>query len=65
MFWRKSTIYALDCIAVAAGLAIATPFVLILTSPFIAGFGPYHCRCAGGHGPPRQSAAPDKQWRGP
>ncbi len=38
MFWRKSTIYALDCIAVVVGLAIATPFVLILTSPFIAGY---------------------------
>ena len=38
MYWRKSTTFALDCIAVAAGLAIATPFVLILVSPFIAGF---------------------------
>ncbi len=38
MFWRKSSIYALDFIAILAGLAIATPFVLILTSPFITGF---------------------------
>jgi len=38
MFWRKSTIYALDCIAIVAGLAIATPFVLILTSPFIVSY---------------------------
>ena len=38
MIWRKSTTFALDCIAVAAGLAIATPFVLILTSPFIVGY---------------------------
>ncbi len=38
MYWRKSATFALDCIAVAAGLAIATPFVLILISPFIAGF---------------------------
>ncbi len=38
MFWRKSTIYALDCIAVLAGLAIAAPFVLILTSPFIVSY---------------------------
>ncbi len=38
MFWRKSMIFALDCIAIAAGLAIATPFVLILTSPFIVGY---------------------------
>lgn len=38
MFWRKSSIYALDFIAILAGLAIATPFLLILTSPFIAGY---------------------------
>ncbi len=38
MFWRKSATFALDCIAIVAGLAIAAPFVLILTSPFIAGF---------------------------
>jgi hypothetical protein len=38
MFWHKSTIYALDSIAILVGLALATPFVLILTSPFIAGF---------------------------
>ena len=38
MFWRKSTIYALDCIAILAALAIASPFILMLTSPFIAGF---------------------------
>jgi hypothetical protein len=38
MYWRKSATFALDCIAVAAGLAIATPFVLILISPFVAGF---------------------------
>jgi hypothetical protein len=38
MFWRKSTIYTLDCIAVLVGLLIATPFVLILTSPFLASY---------------------------
>ncbi len=38
MFWRNSTTYALDSIAILVGLAFATPFVLILTSPFIAGF---------------------------
>ncbi len=38
MIWRKSTIYALDCIAVVAGLAIAAPFVLILTSPFLVSY---------------------------
>ncbi len=35
MFWRKSMIYTLDCIAVMVGLAIAAPFVLILASPFL------------------------------
>ena len=38
MFWRKITTYTLDCIAVMAGLAIAAPFVLILTSPFLVGY---------------------------
>jgi len=38
MFWRKSTIYALDFIAVMVGLAIAAPFVLILTSPFLVSY---------------------------
>ncbi len=38
MFWRKRATFALDCVAVAAGLAIAAPFVLILASPFIAVF---------------------------
>ena len=38
MYWRKSATFALDCVAIAAGLAIAAPFVLILASPFIADF---------------------------
>ncbi len=38
MFWHKRATFALDCIAVAVGLAIAVPFVLILTSPFIVGY---------------------------
>ncbi len=38
MSWHKSATFALDCIAVAVGLAIATPFVLILTSPFLVGY---------------------------
>ena len=38
MFWRKSATFVLDCAAVAAGLAIASPFVLILASPFIVGY---------------------------
>ncbi len=38
MFWRKCATFALECISVLAGLAIAAPFVLILASPFIADF---------------------------
>ena len=39
MFWRKSIIFAVDCLAVLAGVAMAAPFVLILVSPFIGGLG--------------------------
>ncbi len=35
MFWRDCAIFALDCAAALAGLLIATPFVLILVSPFL------------------------------
>ncbi len=38
MSWRKSTIFAVDCAAVLAGVLIAAPFVLILTSPFLASY---------------------------
>ena len=38
MFWRKSTIFTMDCAAVLVGLMIAAPFFLILVSPFITGF---------------------------
>jgi hypothetical protein len=38
MSWRDCTIFTLDCAAVAAGLLIASPFVLILVSPFIVQF---------------------------
>ncbi len=38
MFWRKSAIFTMDCAAVCAGLLIASPFFLILASPFIVGF---------------------------
>ena len=38
MSWRKSAIFTMDCAAVCAGLLIASPFFLILASPFIAGF---------------------------
>jgi len=37
MFWRKTANWALDCAAVAAGLLIALPFVLVIGAPFIAG----------------------------
>jgi hypothetical protein len=38
MSWRKSTIFAIDCVAVLAGVLIAAPFLLILTSPFLASY---------------------------
>ncbi len=34
MSWRKSAIFTMDCAAVCAGLPIASPFFLILASPF-------------------------------
>jgi hypothetical protein len=37
MSWRKSTIFTIDCAAVFVGLLIASPFVLILSSPFLGG----------------------------
>ena len=39
MFWRKSIIFAVDCLAVLAAVAMAAPFVLILVSPFIVRLG--------------------------
>ena len=39
MFWRKSIIFAVDCLAVLAAVAMAAPFVLIFVSPFIGGLG--------------------------
>ncbi len=39
MSWRKSIIFAVDCLAVLAAVAMAAPFVLILVSPFIGGLG--------------------------
>ncbi len=41
MSWRKSIIFAVDCLAVLAAVAMAAPFVLILVSPFIGGLGGY------------------------
>ncbi len=35
MFWQKSAIVAMDCFAVMTGLLIASPFLLILASPFL------------------------------
>ena len=35
MTWRKSAIYAIDCLAVLVGTLIAMPYVLILASPFL------------------------------
>lgn len=35
---HKSTIFTMDCMAVVAGLLIASPFALILAAPFIGGF---------------------------
>lgn len=34
MFWRKSKIFTIDCLAFLAGLAIAAPFLLLLAAPF-------------------------------
>ena len=34
MSWRKSIIFAVDCLAVLAAMAMAAPFVLILVSHF-------------------------------
>ena len=39
MSWRKSIIFAVDCLAMLAAVAMAAPFVLILVSPFIVGLG--------------------------
>lgn len=38
MSWRNCTIFTVDCAAVMVGLLIASPFVLILVSPFITGY---------------------------
>ena len=35
MFFQKSAIVTMDCIAVMAGFLIAAPFFLILASPFL------------------------------
>jgi len=35
---RTGTTFTLDCMAVMAGLLIASPFVLVLISPFLGAF---------------------------
>ncbi len=35
MSWQKSAIVTMDCFAVIAGFLIASPFFLILASPFL------------------------------
>ncbi len=35
MFWQKSAFVTMDCFAVMVGLLIASPFLLILASPFL------------------------------
>lgn len=37
MAWRDRATFAADCLALVAGLLIATPFVLVLTVPFLPG----------------------------
>jgi len=35
---RAGTTFTLDCLAVMAGLLIASPFALVLASPFLGAF---------------------------
>jgi hypothetical protein len=35
MYWQKSAMVTMDCVAVITGLMMATPFLLILASPFL------------------------------
>jgi len=38
MFWHRSRIFTIDCLAAMAGVLIASPFALILAAPFLGGF---------------------------
>ncbi len=38
MSWQKSAMMTMDFLAVIIGLLIATPFLLILTSPFLVSY---------------------------
>ena len=35
MSWHNSAKVTMDCVAVVAGLLMASPFILILASPFL------------------------------
>ena len=37
MFWPKVGVIAIDSLAILAGLAISTPFFLVLFTPFLGG----------------------------
>ena len=37
MFWSRVGVIAVDGLAILAGLAISTPFFLVLFSPFVGG----------------------------
>jgi hypothetical protein len=37
MFWQKIGTISADCFMVAIGLAIATPFFLVMSLPFVGG----------------------------
>ena len=37
MFWSKVGVIAIDGLAILAGLAISTPFFLVLLTPFVGG----------------------------
>jgi hypothetical protein len=38
MFWPKVGVFAIDGLAILAGLAISAPFFLILITPVLIGF---------------------------
>lgn len=38
MSWKDSAIFNIDFAAAVAGILIATPFALVLSAPFIAGY---------------------------
>lgn len=38
MYWNKIASYAIDSIALASALIIATPFALVISVPFLGAF---------------------------